>query len=581
MRIGIIGINKYAEYLNWACPVHCYAFQQYLLKKGYDCEVVDYYPTTVKDFDFTDPVGSYAGRLFRSLGRLNEAVEEELPIEEIKRIVEKREVVDDKFLRNLTYTDSVKAKLFSKKVAKNIKLYNGMKDLTEEFHSRWSKFINFANNNIKYTEKKFTSESIEHDDPGFDMYITPTDVLWRWIDTRFEKAYFLATPVFDGKKKIAYSVSRGNFDGYNKKQESFFRQAVEDYDYVSIREQELFNYVKGNTNANPVMTIDPVFLHDRDFWHKVAVKPKEENYVLLYYVMEKAADTIDMAIEYAKKHNLKIIELSDRPIPGGMANNPEINQISKYDISPEEWIGYLENAEYIFTNSFHGTCFAIIFNKLFMSGKRSVTKIQNVLNLLKVPENTETELLNNKPITKSINWEPIEKELKKYVAESENFLLTAIEESSKGNRAEKKDNRQNKDLRGKVEYHRGAKKELLKDFKKLKWGKLAKALKDSSKQYKDAPKNFVNDGTFLLPRNTFSVPGKKFEGWRVGIKNGKEIYWYMKNGTLDLYSNKKAAQGVVLFREETLIPYLSVEDIAPNFKKDNNTIVVEAMWGKK
>ncbi|WP_321015645.1 polysaccharide pyruvyl transferase family protein, partial [Hungatella effluvii] len=54
--------------------------------------------------------------------------------------------------------------------------------------------------------------------------------------------------------------------------------------------------------------------------------------------------------------------------------------------SPEEWLGYYEKAEYIFTNTFHGTVFAIIFRKKFLvflqEGK---TKAQNgrLVSLLK------------------------------------------------------------------------------------------------------------------------------------------------------------------------------------------------------
>ena len=39
----------------------------------------------------------------------------------------------------------------------------------------------------------------------------------------------------------------------------------------------------------------------------------------------------------------------------------------KTNVGPEEWLGYIKNAEYVVTNSFHGTVFSILFNKKFFS----------------------------------------------------------------------------------------------------------------------------------------------------------------------------------------------------------------------
>ena len=46
-------------------------------------------------------------------------------------------------------------------------------------------------------------------------------------------------------------------------------------------------------------------------------KPEEEHYLFLYYVQEKAEATIEQAVKYARAHNLKIVEITDRPIKGG------------------------------------------------------------------------------------------------------------------------------------------------------------------------------------------------------------------------------------------------------------------------
>ena len=42
MKIGIISINMHTKGLNFACPVHTYAFQQFLLANGIESTVIDY-----------------------------------------------------------------------------------------------------------------------------------------------------------------------------------------------------------------------------------------------------------------------------------------------------------------------------------------------------------------------------------------------------------------------------------------------------------------------------------------------------------------------------------------------------------
>ena len=74
-----------------------------------------------------------------------------------------------------------------------------------------------------------------------------------------------------------------------------------------------------------------------------------------------------------KKNDLDVIELSDFPqdsiIPRGTYHRVI------YGIGIEEWLGYIDDAEYVFTNSFHATCFSILFEKQFFVGKRNGDKI--------------------------------------------------------------------------------------------------------------------------------------------------------------------------------------------------------------
>ena len=59
MKIGIISINMYSKGQNFACPLHNYAFQQFLLKHDIENTIISYTPIYFNDFDLRHPADYY------------------------------------------------------------------------------------------------------------------------------------------------------------------------------------------------------------------------------------------------------------------------------------------------------------------------------------------------------------------------------------------------------------------------------------------------------------------------------------------------------------------------------------------
>lgn len=130
MKIGIISINAHTKVLNFASPLHTYAFQQFLLQNGIESTIIDYKPIYFGKFDVRHPLHYY-----QTHPNQDEAVQEEL-------------------------------------IAKWTALY----DAREKRYDRFEEFIQ------KYyikTDICYTAKSIEKTDPGFDCYICATDVIWK------------------------------------------------------------------------------------------------------------------------------------------------------------------------------------------------------------------------------------------------------------------------------------------------------------------------------------------------------------------------------------------------------------------
>jgi hypothetical protein len=158
-----------------------------------------------------------------------------------------------------------------------------------------------------------------------------------------------------------------------------FWRADDNYDQL-LQRYALQKYYKAGKNA-----IDPVLLMDKYFWGNIACKPryKYSDYILIYKLDNNFQIDGD-ALGLAKKTNKKIIDINYLlPLKTIFKKKYIFLRPNVYD-----FVALFSNADYILTNSFHGTVFSIIFNKNFYSYKlkdersRRITGLLSELNLM-------------------------------------------------------------------------------------------------------------------------------------------------------------------------------------------------------
>ncbi len=379
MKVGIISINAHTKVLNFASPLHSYAFQQFLTQNGVDSVIIDYKPNYYGKFDPRHPFFYYR----------------------------KHPMADKKKQKALEH--------------KWIKLFFARQ-------KRFDKFQNFIDKYYVTTDQCYNHKLLDTEDLGLDCYICATDVIWKCNkNAKFDRGFFLACDTMKGKHKIAYAASRGPSQ-YSPEEEKQFLKYITPFDHISVREKSLGDYIESISDINVTHVLDPVLLHEKEFYEPIIQRPKKKRgFILLYVVMEKAAPLIKLAVNFAKKHDLDVIELSenleDANIPAGTHHKVV------YNIGIEEWLGYIDEAEYIFTNSFHATCFSILFNKQFFVGKRNGDKITSVLEMFGLSHRTMAECFEGKKcIAEDIEYAPINEQRREYMKESSEFILSAIKD---------------------------------------------------------------------------------------------------------------------------------------------------------
>lgn len=256
----------------------------------------------------------------------------------------------------------------SKKQANNNSLYrecNSIKMIAKNlvllpFHSKRKKRIegynNFRKKHLNLTKLVETSDELERliDEHQFDYVISGSDQVFNPNIHDFESAFLF--PFETKSKKIGYAVSVGKATVEQLMQ---YEKWIKDFEAISAREQSAAERLEKMIGKNQVV-VDPVFLLNKNRWSDICTK-KEKKYVLGYFINVKYYQKyIEIAKKIASEKGLELIIIDARITKYILANNI-VNTAG-----PKEFIDYFMNAEYICTDSFHGTSFSIIFEKPFL-----------------------------------------------------------------------------------------------------------------------------------------------------------------------------------------------------------------------
>lgn len=227
---------------------------------------------------------------------------------------------------------------------------------------RYQQYERFITQVLPITKKEYSSTSelsSEHFD--YDAYICGGDQIWNPVCQDFETAYYLQFLNADNRaKKISYSPSFGKTTFDNKTLQNI-EKWIECFDSISVREQRGAELIQKLTNKQVNVVCDPVILLDKSEWEKLAVKPKYKKPYILVYFLENNHGSRGL-IEYLRETTGYDVVIFNEYI------RDFIKPYHKaYSASPEEFVGLFMNASFIYTNSFHGTAFATIFEKPFIS----------------------------------------------------------------------------------------------------------------------------------------------------------------------------------------------------------------------
>ena len=230
----------------------------------------------------------------------------------------------------------------------------------------------FASKHYPYITEQFEGDKFASLNNRVKSFILSSDQLWNTILTKpmtsstSEYLYFLDF-ANDNIKKIAIGTSIGDDNFLEENKKPIIKYYLKKFDNIFLREKAGADLLNENLGVQADNILDPVYLIDRNEYDNLIKESelKKNNYIFVY--------AFSRTPEYIKKFEILAKQFNKELV------------VSTFREKPEDWLYLIKNAYLVITESFHGTSFAIIYNKPFVTFRgdyysSNLYRIREILN---------------------------------------------------------------------------------------------------------------------------------------------------------------------------------------------------------
>ena len=271
----------------------------------------------------------------------------------------------------------------------------------------------------------FYPDNLEALNEQFDVFVAGSDQVWSLHEGTFNPFYFLD---FATKRKIAYAPCLGK-NRIEAGKEKTLRDLLSDFYAISSREKSSAEQLSALTGRDVAWVVDPTILRGKSGWLEDIERmdnPIKHKYLLCYFLENNPW--------YFEQVKLAAKKLGIRPvlIPNRWDFLSSEYVITK-GIGPLEFVSLFSNAEFVLTDSYHGSIFSILFGRKFQYLERFSNQDPNSQNIriqslfgaldledLIVPQNG---IVSTDP---TIEWDKVSEKLEKLRKSSEEYLANSL-----------------------------------------------------------------------------------------------------------------------------------------------------------
>lgn len=242
---------------------------------------------------------------------------------------------------------------------------------------RNKKFENFRKAQLLMSNRVQNENSFKQICNQYKKIVVGSDQVWNYNLTKFDFHYFL-DGVDDSVQKYSYAASTGDAE-FTVKNAEYMLKLLENFSKISVRETASKSILESALDEKQIfVNLDPVFLTSGEEWRKIATVPSKKKYILFFKMgySTKADPALQFAKKLSKAMGYELIMLWDQEIWF------QYRDVKHAGVAgPDEFLGWIANAECVVTNSFHATAFSILFNTPFYV-ETEIDRKERVLNIL-------------------------------------------------------------------------------------------------------------------------------------------------------------------------------------------------------
>lgn len=220
---------------------------------------------------------------------------------------------------------------------------------------RWRKvFSDFTGNHLNLSDKEYTTEDDFEKYPlEADAYCTGSDQVWnsKWNEGILPCLYLSFVP----KKyyKFSFSSSFGQ-DHLSADEIKKTKPYLDEYKKISVREDTAVKILDEQYHIKDgIHLVDPTLSVPGDFWRTYETSRLISEEYILIYNLNRSKEFDKYAVKLAQKTGLKLVRFCTR--------YDQIFRPGKSILVPDvlDFIGLIDNAKYVLTDSFHATAFSL------------------------------------------------------------------------------------------------------------------------------------------------------------------------------------------------------------------------------
>lgn len=280
----------------------------------------------------------------------------------------------------------------------------------------------------------YTSRDLHWVNYSCHAFVSGSDQLWNpYLEQYAGPEYFLSF-VNEHNLKLSYASSYGNINSMPEEFVNKYKKYLDRFDGISVREDYAVDLTKKYMKNDAMHVCDPIFFCTKDDFIELAetsgfssnsefvlnflLDPNDEKIKAYHYVMQK--------LKISSYENFTDLQnVTDKVQAFG---NEGVNAEAEI----EDLLLAYKNTKFVITDSFHGTCLAIIFNKPFISianfnrGEKrfiSLLKCYGLSNKLVMDIN---DIYSNEELFKDINYDEINSIISRSREDGMNWLKTHL-----------------------------------------------------------------------------------------------------------------------------------------------------------